>query len=393
MSQKVHLVARLNVIATNFGYFGLSYVMLMRLVEISSGKSSKSSSSFFFFYPFSLFKSSSLLEVLKIFLFFFFVFPHLMNVRFQKSDVWGYYYYYYYYHLLRNPTTTGDRAAFPAALETLKYSHRAHGFSLLAIAIISTLFHSFQMDVMRDAREAYCSCCARLRKRRSKNEKPKTPVTRTIPRAPRRSRSEPDFANASVGSGVEHAGVKSASVKAAVADRIQWASKKQSFDHHNTPEIVNGKTRVRESSPVSTLCLSTETCDPLVADRKFSALSPSPSSSTTTTPSTTEHSVPKSFREEDEMEDEEKIRNAIKNYRWGAVSNLICCDVVTAVSYCLFLMLSHGEKTVVTNGLLPLSVLWFGASSKAKGRYWNYAIWHAVWHVLSAALMAKVLIA
>jgi len=367
--------------------------MLMRLVEISSGKSSKSSSSFFFFYPFSLFKSSSLLEVLKIFLFFFFVFPHLMNVRFQKSDVWGYYYYYYYYHLLRNPTTTGDRAAFPAALETLKYSHRAHGFSLLAIAIISTLFHSFQMDVMRDAREAYCSCCARLRKRRSKNEKPKTPVTRTIPRAPRRSRSEPDFANASVGSGVEHAGVKSASVKAAVADRIQWASKKQSFDHHNTPEIVNGKTRVRESSPVSTLCLSTETCDPLVADRKFSALSPSPSSSTTTTPSTTEHSVPKSFREEDEMEDEEKIRNAIKNYRWGAVSNLICCDVVTAVSYCLFLMLSHGEKTVVTNGLLPLSVLWFGASSKAKGRYWNYAIWHAVWHVLSAALMAKVLIA
>ena len=393
MSQKVHLVARLNVIATNFGYFGLSYVMLMRLVEISSGKSSKSSSSFFFFYPFSLFKSSSLLEVLKIFLFFFFVFPHLMNVRFQKSDVWGYYYYYYYYHLLRNPTTTGDRAAFPAALETLKYSHRAHGFSILAIAIISTLFHSFQMDVMRDAREAYCSCCARLRKRRSKNEKPKTPVTRTIPRAPRRSRSEPDFANASVGSGVEHAGVKSASVKAAVADRIQWASKKQSFDHHNTPEIVNGKTRVRESSPVSTLCLSTETCDPLVADRKFSALSPSPSSSTTTTPSTTEHSVPKSFREEDEMEDEEKIRNAIKNYRWGAVSNLICCDVVTAVSYCLFLMLSHGEKTVVTNGLLPLSVLWFGASSKAKGRYWNYAIWHAVWHVLSAALMAKVLIA
>jgi hypothetical protein len=93
------------------------------------------------------------------------------------------------------------------------------------------------------------------------------------------------------------------------------------------------------------------------------------------------------------MEDEEKIRNAIKNYRWGAVSNLICCDVVTVVSYCLFLMLSHGEKTVVVNGLLPLSVLWFGASSKAKGRYWNYAIWHAVWHVLSAALMAKVLIA
>ena len=27
-------------IATNFGYFGLSYVMLMRLVEISSGASS-----------------------------------------------------------------------------------------------------------------------------------------------------------------------------------------------------------------------------------------------------------------------------------------------------------------------------------------------------------------
>ena len=40
MSHKVHLVARLNVIATNFGYFGLSYVMLMRLVEISSGASS-----------------------------------------------------------------------------------------------------------------------------------------------------------------------------------------------------------------------------------------------------------------------------------------------------------------------------------------------------------------
>ena len=40
MSRKVHLVARLNVIATNFGYFGLSYVMLMRLVEISSGASS-----------------------------------------------------------------------------------------------------------------------------------------------------------------------------------------------------------------------------------------------------------------------------------------------------------------------------------------------------------------
>jgi len=40
MSRKVHLVARLNVIATNFGCFGLSYVVLMRLVEISSGASS-----------------------------------------------------------------------------------------------------------------------------------------------------------------------------------------------------------------------------------------------------------------------------------------------------------------------------------------------------------------
>ena len=67
------------------------------------------------------------------------------------------------------------------------------------------------------------------------------------------------------------------------------------------------------------------------------------------------------------MEDEEKIRNAIKNYRWGAVSNLICCDVVTAVSYCLFLMLSHGEKTVVVNGLLPLSVLWLAPRQKQKG--------------------------
>ena len=40
MSHKVHLVARLNVIATNFGCFGLSYVVLMQLVEISSGASS-----------------------------------------------------------------------------------------------------------------------------------------------------------------------------------------------------------------------------------------------------------------------------------------------------------------------------------------------------------------
>lgn len=311
--------------------------------------------------------------------------------------------------------------AFPAALEALKYSHRAHGFFLLAIAIISTLFHSLQMDVMRDAREAYCSCCAGVRKRRinRNEEKPADDkaTTRTIPRAPRRSRSEPDFENvvSMERNGDERTLKSSASVKTAVAERIQWvSSQKQSFHpikrtgsphsyqlkssafHQNTPGIVKSKTRERESSPVSALCLSTETCDPLVTDRKFSALSPSSaSSSTTTTPSSTEYytTAPKSFREEDEMEDEEKIRNAIKNYRWGAVSNLICCDVVTAVSYCLFLMLSHGEKTVVVNGLLPLSVLWFGASSKAKGRYWNYAIWHAVWHVLSAALMAKVLIA
>ena len=65
--------------------------------------------------------------------------------------------------------------AFPAALEALKYSHRAHGFFLLAIAIISTLFHSLQMDVMRDAREAYCSCCAGVRKRRiNRNEEKPT---------------------------------------------------------------------------------------------------------------------------------------------------------------------------------------------------------------------------
>lgn len=50
MSHKVHLVARLNVIATNFGYFGLSYVMLMRLVEISSGASSYVARSFAFFF-------------------------------------------------------------------------------------------------------------------------------------------------------------------------------------------------------------------------------------------------------------------------------------------------------------------------------------------------------
>ncbi len=99
------------------------------------------------------------------------------------------------------------------------------------------------------------------------------------------------------------------------------------------------------------------------------------------------------IRDRNEKKSEEKNRHENKNSGGGALSNLIGCDVVTAVSYCGFLMLAHGEKTVVVNGLLPLSVLWFGASSKAKGRYWNYAIWHAVWHVLSAALMAKVLIA
>ena len=62
MSHKVHLVARLNVIATNFGYFGLSYVMLMRLVEISSGASSSVGVIIAFFL-------SYLFEVLKIFLF------------------------------------------------------------------------------------------------------------------------------------------------------------------------------------------------------------------------------------------------------------------------------------------------------------------------------------
>lgn len=62
MSHKVHLVARLNVIATNFGCFGLSYVMLMRLVEISSGASSSVGVIIAFFL-------SYLFEVLKIFLF------------------------------------------------------------------------------------------------------------------------------------------------------------------------------------------------------------------------------------------------------------------------------------------------------------------------------------
>ena len=62
MSHKVHLVARLNVIATNFGYFGLSYVVLMRLVEISSGASSSVGVIIAFFL-------SYLFEVLKIFLF------------------------------------------------------------------------------------------------------------------------------------------------------------------------------------------------------------------------------------------------------------------------------------------------------------------------------------
>ena len=62
MSHKVHLVARLNVIATNFGCFGLSYVTLMRLVEISSGASSSVGVIVAFFL-------SYLFEVLKIFLF------------------------------------------------------------------------------------------------------------------------------------------------------------------------------------------------------------------------------------------------------------------------------------------------------------------------------------
>ena len=62
MSHKVHLVARLNVIATNFGCFGLSYVVLMRLVEISSGASSSVGVIVAFFL-------SYLFEVLKIFLF------------------------------------------------------------------------------------------------------------------------------------------------------------------------------------------------------------------------------------------------------------------------------------------------------------------------------------
>lgn len=62
MSHKVHLVARLNVIATNFGYFGLSYVMLMRLVEISSGASSSMGViiAFFLSYLFEVLKYSFL---------------------------------------------------------------------------------------------------------------------------------------------------------------------------------------------------------------------------------------------------------------------------------------------------------------------------------------------
>ena len=64
MSHKVHLVARLNVIATNFGYFGLSYVMLMRLVEISSGASSSVGViiAFFLSYLFEVLKYSFLKE-------------------------------------------------------------------------------------------------------------------------------------------------------------------------------------------------------------------------------------------------------------------------------------------------------------------------------------------
>ena len=64
MSHKVHLVARLNVIATNFGYFGLSYVMLMRLVEISSGASSSIGViiAFFLSYLFEVLKYSFLKE-------------------------------------------------------------------------------------------------------------------------------------------------------------------------------------------------------------------------------------------------------------------------------------------------------------------------------------------
>ena len=68
MSHKVHLVARLNVIATNFGYFGLSYVMLMRLVEISSGASSSIGViiAFFLSYLFEVLKYSFLKEKKKI---------------------------------------------------------------------------------------------------------------------------------------------------------------------------------------------------------------------------------------------------------------------------------------------------------------------------------------
>ena len=60
----MHLVARLNVIATNFGYFGLSYVMLMRLVEISSGASSAVGViiAFFLSYLFEVLKYSFLKE-------------------------------------------------------------------------------------------------------------------------------------------------------------------------------------------------------------------------------------------------------------------------------------------------------------------------------------------
>ena len=69
MSHKVHLVARLNVIATNFGYFGLSYVMLMRLVEISSGASSSIGViiAFFLSYLFEVLKYSFLKEKKKNF--------------------------------------------------------------------------------------------------------------------------------------------------------------------------------------------------------------------------------------------------------------------------------------------------------------------------------------
>lgn len=280
------------------------------------------------------------------------------------------------------------------------------------ISVLSTIFHAAQMDLFNSIKDLKNSkrnrtitcACLDCFATRSKESDMLSVIEKPI--KPRRSRSEPDFLK-----GVENL-VSHSSPMPGGGKKIVKSG----------PQMLEriGKATSRSPSPVSTLCLQTETLSQVQVQDFRMPLSPiSPPPFYSVKPASASAVNSKSFRTNAEDDDErerkqrlllkdciknnrnrneeenkeEKFKNAMKNYPWKAVSALICCDVVTAVSYCLFLILSHGEKTMITYGVLPLCVLLYAADGKAKKDYWRYAIFHSLWHVLSAGLMAKILIA